>query len=180
MWKLFSDCVCMSSAISLNVTNTKTIPGTFQCDISIYLAHRWNTWKNRLWIITKWSPFCLGLRAYSKLVELQIKFSVVYMIESCHFVIAALASVFFIDRKRSLGQGNIFAPVCHSVHRGGGLGVCLSAYHPQDQTPPGTMHPPWAMHPTPLGPGRYGQRAGCTHPTGMQSCFIFFQNHWRI
>ena len=23
-------------------------------------------------------------------------------------------------RKRSLGQGNIFAPVCHSVHRGGG------------------------------------------------------------
>ena len=22
-------------------------------------------------------------------------------------------------RKRSLGQGNIFAPVCHSVHRGG-------------------------------------------------------------
>ena len=23
-------------------------------------------------------------------------------------------------RKRSLGQGNIFTPVCHSVHRGGG------------------------------------------------------------
>ena len=22
-------------------------------------------------------------------------------------------------RKQSLGQGNIFAPVCHSVHRGG-------------------------------------------------------------
>ena len=27
---------------------------------------------------------------------------------------------FFTARKRSLGQGNIFAPVCHSVHRGGG------------------------------------------------------------
>ena len=27
-------------------------------------------------------------------------------------------------RKRSLGQGNIFTPVCHSVHRG--RGVCLS------------------------------------------------------
>ena len=25
----------------------------------------------------------------------------------------------FTARKRSLGQGNIFAPVCHSVHRGG-------------------------------------------------------------
>ena len=30
-------------------------------------------------------------------------------------------------RKRSLGQGNIFAPVCHSVHGGGvwSRGVCL-------------------------------------------------------
>ena len=27
-------------------------------------------------------------------------------------------------RKRSLGQGNISTPVCHSVHRGG---VCLNA-----------------------------------------------------
>ena len=31
-------------------------------------------------------------------------------------------------RKRNLGQGNIFAPVCHSVHRGGvcsrGLSAC--------------------------------------------------------
>ena len=25
----------------------------------------------------------------------------------------------FTSRKRSLGQGNIFTPVCHSVHRGG-------------------------------------------------------------
>ena len=27
----------------------------------------------------------------------------------------------FAARKRSLGQGNIFAPVCHAVHRGGCL-----------------------------------------------------------
>ena len=47
----------MSSAISLNVTNTKTIPGTLQCDVSIYLAHRWNSWKNRSWIITKMISF---------------------------------------------------------------------------------------------------------------------------
>ena len=28
-------------------------------------------------------------------------------------------SIIFTARKRSLGQGNIFAPVCHSVYRGG-------------------------------------------------------------
>ena len=32
--------------------------------------------------------------------------------------------------------------------------------HPREQTPPGTEHA-----------GRYGQRAGGTHPTGMQSCY---------
>ena len=36
--------------------------------------------------------------------------------------------MFVTGRKRSLGQGNIFAPVCHSVHRGGHAwllgGVC--------------------------------------------------------
>ena len=30
-----------------------------------------------------------------------------------------LQVVFITARKRSLGQGNIFTPVCHSVHRGG-------------------------------------------------------------
>ena len=36
-------------------------------------------------------------------------------------------SVIFTARKRSLGQGNVFTPVCHSVHRGslsGGGEVC--------------------------------------------------------
>ena len=32
-------------------------------------------------------------------------------------------SFIFTARKRSLGQGNIFTPVCHSVHRGGGACV---------------------------------------------------------
>ena len=42
-----------------------------------------------------------------------------------------VSSLFNIYRpKRSFGQGNIFTPVCHSVHRGGGacskfLGGCL-------------------------------------------------------
>ena len=41
----------------------------------------------------------------------------------------ALGSHLVTARKRSLGQGNIFTPVCHSVHRGGMRGfirgVCM-------------------------------------------------------
>ena len=58
--------------------------------------------------------------------------------------------------QRSCGQGNIFAPVCHSVHRGEGVSASVHAGippPPQDQTPPA-----------------YGQRAAGTHPTGMHSC----------
>ena len=40
---------------------------------------------------------------------------------------------------------------------------------PQEQTPPQTRHPPSTVH-----AGRYGQQAGSTHPTGMQSCFCFY------
>ena len=84
----------------------------------------------------------------------------------------------FTARKRSLGQGNIFAPVCHSVHRVGGyLGryppgryTHLGRYTPQAgtsplarYTPSGQVHPQQRM----LG---YGQQAGDTHPTGMHSC----------
>ena len=60
-------------------------------------------------------------------------------------------------RKRSLGQGNIFTPVCHSVHKGGSTG----------QVPPRDQVHPRAVH-----AGRYGQQAGGTHPTGMHSCLI--------
>ena len=53
----------------------------------------------------------------------------------------------FTARKRSLGQGNIFAPVCHSVHRV----VCLSASWdttPRDQAPPWDQAPcPRTRHP---------------------------------
>ena len=34
---------------------------------------------------------------------------------------------FITARKRSLGQGNIFTPVCHSVHRGGVRGFIWGA-----------------------------------------------------
>ena len=76
-------------------------------------------------------------------------------------------------RKRSLGQGNIFAPVCHSVHRERGvppLGRYIprpgtpqvgtpprpgatpwTRYTPQDQVHPLDQVPPHQVHP--LGPG---------------------------
>ena len=39
--------------------------------------------------------------------------------------------------QRSCGQGNIFTPVCHSVHGGECLPQCMLGYHtPWEQTPP--------------------------------------------
>ena len=45
--------------------------------------------------------------------------------------------------KRSSGQGNIFAPVCHSVHRGV-LPHCMLRYTPRPEagTLPRSRHPP--------------------------------------
>ena len=56
---------------------------------------------------------------------------------------------------QSLGQGNVFTPVYHSVHRGRSAsgGVCMGGR--------------WA-DPTSNTMG-YAQRAGGTHPTGMHS-----------
>ena len=104
-------------------------------------------------------------------------------------------------RKWSLGQGNIFISVCQEFCPQGG--VCLSACLDTTPLPgpPGTRHPPeqatlWSRHPTPgtryphhplagtprpgtPPPGaeharRYGQQATGAHPTGMQSCYLFF------
>ena len=52
----------------------------------------------------------------------------------------------FTARRRSLGQGNIFAPVCHSVHRGS-ASVHSQIPHtnpppPGADTPPGTRYSP--------------------------------------
>ena len=55
--------------------------------------------------------------------------------------------------QRSCGQGNIFTPVCHYVHREGGLPQCMLGYHPpREQTPPGADYPsgadtPGSRHP---------------------------------
>ena len=61
----------------------------------------------------------------------------------------------FTVRKRSLGQGNVFTSICHSVHEGGG-----SASGGEG----------WADPPPPSDTTGYGQRAGGTHPIGMHSC----------
>ena len=58
----------------------------------------------------------------------------------------------FTARKRGLGQGNIFAPVCHSVHGGeGGEGSTWAGTPPPMQVLPKQVHPLGQVHP----PGRY-------------------------
>ena len=53
--------------------------------------------------------------------------------------------IYFYWPQQSCGQGNIFTPVCHSVHRGG-LPQCMLGYHPpREQSPleqtPQSRHP---------------------------------------
>ena len=76
----------------------------------------------------------------------------------------------FTARQRRLGQGNVFTPVCDSVHRVGGICPIACQDTPPGQTPP-WQTPPWEL---PLGrlqtapPSdtmRYGQQMGGTqHP----------------
>ena len=89
-------------------------------------------------------------------------------------------------RKRSLGQGNIFAPVCYSVHRGGSTWAGTPSAGTPNPPPPGRYTPlgrynppgrytPWQVHltgrytPRQVLPGRYTPWAGTppgryTHP----------------
>ena len=101
-------------------------------------------------------------------------------------------------RKRNLGQGNIFTPVCHSVHRGGGSpnfrGEGFSHFSGGSSNFLGGS--PIFREGLQFFEGgfsnfsggvsnfsggvsnfffqnffwAYGQRAGGTHPTGMHSC----------
>ena len=47
----------------------------------------------------------------------------------CYILQLILDAMFITARKRSLGQGNIFTPVCHSVHRGGMRGCSQGGMH---------------------------------------------------
>ena len=77
----------------------------------------------------------------------------------------------FTARKRSLGQGDVFTPVCYSVQSG--VYTPLLGIQP---TPLG-RHPPWPdTHPgqTPTGltspsPTKMATEVGSTLPTGMNS-----------
>ena len=62
-------------------------------------------------------------------------------------------------RKRTLGQGNIFAPVCHSVHRGG---VVPGQLPPSGRYTPPSRYIPLGRYPqrVQLPPGRYTPPAG--------------------
>ena len=91
----------------------------------------------------------------------------------------------FTARKRSLGQGNVFKPVCHSVHRDRGwLPGIHHRSHDQGGLPPkgvcieGGLYPgglpPGGLGRTPPAMGYYGiwsTSARGTYPTGMHSCF---------
>ena len=90
----------------------------------------------------------------------------------------------FTARKRSLGQGSVFTPVCHFVHRGGGWSAPLYAgiHNPQADIPLG-RHPPRQTPPTwvdtpLLNTIGCGQQAGGTYPTGMHSCCITSHDKW--
>ena len=100
---------------------------------------------------------------------------------------AFLLVSFVTTHKRSLGQGNIFRSMCQEFCSQGGLPQCMLEYYPPgpgrhplgpgryphwDQAPPRPGGTPRAEH-----AGRYGQRAGGTHPTGLQSCFYIFPTY---
>ena len=82
--------------------------------------------------------------------------------------------------KRSFGQGNIFTPVCHSVHRGGMARRPPPPLRLDGEPPPprldGEPPPPAGRRTPPAGwrpphpPGKqtpaYGLRSAGTHPTG--------------
>ena len=56
-------------------------------------------------------------------------------------------SFFLLPTATKLGQGNIFTPVCHSVHRGGSTSVHAGIPPPNKQTPPPPMaDPPRSRH----------------------------------
>ena len=109
---------------------------------------------------------CLGPRA-----RLPIKcLSRVYMSQQKEMF--QNISRIFTARKRSLRQGNVFTPVCHSVHREC-LPHCMLAYTPFRQNPPWADTPPPPRQTPP-----YGQQAAGTHPTGMNTCLLWNISHF--
>ena len=92
---------------------------------------------------------------------------------------------FYYRLQTKLREGNVFIPVCDSVHRG----VCIPACNGRGCLPlgPWVCTCPWAdiplsRHPpgqSPLGHTlpQTATEAGGTHPTGMYSCFVNFSEN---
>ena len=143
-------------------------------------------WKLRvlmLHFIPRESPFCLKLVYMS--ISSEVAFAFGHLEQNMQSYSAKPISLcdnwsiqlfqanapkaFITARKWSLGQGTIFAPVCHSVHGGAGTPPPPGRY-----TPPGQVHLPWEVHHPgryPL-PGRYTPWAGTPrqvhHPWQVQ------------
>ena len=88
---------------------------------------------------------------------------------------------FITAGKQSLGQGNVFTSVCHSVHTGGesvsrrGLhpgGSASGDLHPGGSAPRGQVciRRGVGQTPSPSDTTEYSQRAGGSDLTGMHSC----------
>ena len=77
----------------------------------------------------------------------------------------------FTARKRSLGQGNIFAPVCHSVHKG----VCLSACW--DTLPHPLVADPLLVADPPPGSRHPSLRSACWELLATSRRYVFYRMH---
>ena len=82
-----------------------------------------------------------------------------------------MANIEFLPPATKLGQGYVFTGVCDSVN-GAGEGYPPGADPPPGADTSGSRHPPWEKTPPGEHAVTYGQRAGGTHPTGMQSCSL--------
>ena len=83
----------------------------------------------------------------------------VNIFEFWHYIIGS--------HKRSLGQGNVFTPVCHCLHMRNWLPSMHHKSHDQGGLPSGGLH--LGIGQTPSSTMGYGQQVGSAHPTGMHS-----------
>ena len=89
--------------------------------------------------------------------------------------------IYLLPRANEVWGKVIFLHLSVILFTGGGGGVpgqvaSLSRNIPLGRyTPPGQVYPSGQIPHRAVHAGRYGQKAGSTHPTGMHSClFIFF------
>ena len=127
---------------------------------------------------TETSPFHVNA---SKLIQLHGTLNIRWRWHTplCHWS----RDITLLPPATKLRQGNVFTPVCHSVHgevSASGPGE-ESATHTLGRHPLG-RHPPCADTPPLLGrhpPTQcmlgYGQQAGGKHPTGIHSYLVMWQ-----